>query len=140
MRAVLALVLFGLVALALGGVFDDGPTCSGNYLTTRTYDGTCNNLEDTDLGASEEFYRRGPEGAQYGAYNQPIGYPQRPIERVASNKIARADPSMRDSIPHSLFATQFGQFINHDFENNRFVSPNGLDYPDQLLVPETNDE
>jgi len=126
--AVVALFCIGTIA---------GQTCSGPLLNLRTYDGTCNNLVDPSAGSSGEFYRRGPEGAAYGPGNTPIN---RGVERVISNKIARADPSLRDSIRHSLFATQFGQFVNHDLDNNLFVDPNSISYPDALSVPETNDE
>mgnify|MGYP002388839138 FL=1 len=134
-RSALAWVL----SFVLLADFAVGQSCySSTYQNTRTYDGTCNNQFDTDLGSSGEFYRRGPEGAAYGPGNTPIN---RGIERVISNKIARADPSARDAIPHSLFATQFGQFVNHDLDNNLFVDPNSAtDYPDILEVPETNDE
>jgi len=121
---------------------DDGDGNSWACLTNpyRTVDGSCNNIFSPTLGKAGNFYRRGPDGAQYGANNAPITYPQRPYERVVSNAIARADPSVLDTdVPHTLFATLFGQFINHDLENNAFVDPGLLSYPDMLAVPEYTD-
>jgi len=112
-----------------------------NWFTSyRSLDGSCNNLFSPSLGAAGSFYRRGPDGAQYAANNGPITYPQRPYERVISNAICRADPSLLDNdIPHSLFATMFGQFVNHDLENNGFVDPTTLNYPDEIAVPQFDD-
>jgi len=103
----------------------------------RALDGSCNNEDDPDLGSAGQFYRRGPEGAEYGPGNTPVSF--RPIERVVSNKVARDDPALVDPIPHSLFATQFGQFINHDIDNNAFDEPYNTNYPDGITIPEKDD-
>jgi len=112
-------------------------TGCANYLFTRTLDGSCNNLFDANHGVAGSFYRRGHEGAEYNPDNTPVS--NRPIERVISNKIARPNPALRDSIRHSLFATQFGQFVNHDLNNNRFQDPDSINYPDKLSIPELDD-
>ncbi len=84
----------------------------------RSLDGTCNNLLFPNRGASMQFYRRGREGAEY-ADNVSLKVTDRPNERSISNVIgAQAQPPLVDPIPHSMMAVMFGQFINHDFEDN----------------------
>jgi len=131
-KLAIVLVLLACLLVALSHQYD----CS-SHLTLRTLDGSCNNLFDAKLGSAGRFYRRGHEGAEYNPDGTPIT--NRPIERVVSNKIARANPSLRDSIRHSLFSTQFGQFVNHDLENNRFTNPESSDYPEKLVVPDKDD-
>lgn len=103
----------------------------------RTHDGTCNNLIFRDLGSVGQFFRRGFEGAEYERDGSPVT--DRPVERVVSNRVSRNDPALEDEIPHSMFATQFAQFINHDLNNNGFDDPETLSYTDVLQVPELDD-
>jgi len=103
--------------------------CTG--LVDRSLDGSCNNLLSPSLGQSGEFYRRGDEGAEYNADNTPVT--NRPAERVISNRICRDNPSLLDPIRHSILATQFGQFVNHDLNNNAFQNPQSLTYPSHLV-------
>lgn len=92
-------------------------TCSAS--DPQSIDGTCNNLANPQFGASFTTYRRGPEGAEFLAGGvSPVD--DRPDPRVVSNRLGAEDPASpaEDEIPHNMLAVMFGQFINHDFENN----------------------
>jgi len=80
-------------------------------------DGSCNNLENPLWGSAFTVYKRGSEGAEYED-GIKMKVQDRPNERDISNSISVDHPSVIDSIPHNMFAVIFGQFINHDFENN----------------------
>ncbi|KAL3907318.1 MAG: hypothetical protein SGILL_008924, partial [Bacillariaceae sp.] len=86
---------------------------------SQTLDGTCNNLLDQTLGAAFTPFRRGSEGAEYED-NVSTPVTSRPGPREISNKVGNEDVSTAgvDPIPHNMMAVMFGQFINHDFENN----------------------
>ena len=135
-NAALLGTILGLLLLVSVTEQTSGTDCS-QWLTYRTLDGRCNNLLDPLHGAAGRVMRRGPEGAEYNSDGTPRT--DLPIERVVSNKIARPNPTLRDSIRHSLFATQFGQFVNHDIALNRFENPESDDYPVKLDIPDKDD-
>jgi len=108
-------------------------------LLYRTYEGSCNNLFFPNSGKAGIFYSRGAEGAEFAdGVSQPVS--NRPNERVISNAISRDDPNQNDAIPHSLFSTQFGQFVNHDLDNNRLINSSDLSFANEISVPELDDD
>lgn len=117
MAARLALLL--LVALSIGCCcVATPPTCNPSY-PYRSYDGTCNNLLDTGMGSAGRFFTRGIEGAEFeDGVSLPFNS-TRPNVRVVSNALCRTNPDRVDHNRHSMFSSHFGQFVNHDIEDNR---------------------
>lgn len=114
-------------------------TC--NVDAPQSVDGSCNNLANPLLGASFTAYRRGPEGAQYEDGVQ-IPVQSRPEPRAISNAVGKEDTAtaQEDPIPHNMMAVMFGQFINHDFNNNDMVELFTRTFEEDLLISDPNDE
>ncbi|RUS32697.1 heme peroxidase, partial [Jimgerdemannia flammicorona] len=106
--------------------------CGFDTLFIRTIDGSCNNLQVPTWGKAGNYYSRGPEGAQY-ARGTSSGHWQTVDSRVISNAVAAngqppngvgssfGDEVLSD-LPVSLMGVYFGQFINHDMENNKVTA------------------
>lgn len=125
------LALFSLFAFASATFLP----CTFDEIAHGSIDGRCNNLLFPSWGTVDSFYKTGPEGTeQYPWQDVPQVSPlptyanasllpppgPRPRARIVSNAMGvRANPLEDDPINHALFATSFGQFINHDLEDNR---------------------
>lgn len=122
-------------------------TCPPLSLRFRTLDGSCNNVFFKEWGKTETFFRVGQEGLEaYPWAHVPKVDPMptyadlstlpsdgpRGNARNISNLLCTRDGDELDeidSINHSMFSVMFGQFVNHDLENNQFVesdNPNGF--------------
>ena len=135
--------LLSYLLLATATTTDASQTC--NPADPQSIDGTCNNLGNPTFGAAFTVYRRGLEGAEY--LNDGVSpVSNRPNPRDVSNRLGAEDPdsTAEDAIPHNMLAVMFGQFINHDFENNDkkdlFVTKqeNPLVFAQDLIVPDTD--
>jgi len=105
-RRPLLLVFFSLPALfAMAQTID-----VQNY---RTYDGTQNNLTNTDWGAAgTNLLLSGPVGYE-NLIDDPAG-PDRPNPRVLSNTLFAQDGILSEPMNLSDFTWVWGQFIDHD--------------------------
>lgn len=106
------------IFLASKGSFTlaNGISCNAN--DPQSVDGTCNNVANPTNGAEFTSYRRGPEGTEY---EDGVKVPAvRANARTISNRVGAevAATAGEDPIPHNMLAVLFGQFINHDFEDN----------------------
>jgi len=95
-------------------------TCTGEYMSIRTFDGTCNNLANVDAGSADSIMIRGREGFAYADTTAPFKtgvQADRPNLREVSNRILKAPTSPKDRKTCnrlSLFHSMFGQFLTHD--------------------------
>lgn len=83
----------------------------------RTYDGTSNNVENPDWGATFiHLQRLAPNGYADGVAS--LAGPARPSARIVSNQIVNQDDgvSLPNSANGSDFIWQWGQFIDHDLD------------------------
>lgn len=116
----------------------------------RTIDGSCNNLLFKNWGQAGTLYAEGPEGRElYEAqrnfqsteptevlYKDQDSLPDydgpRGNARNISNKLCtrtdEEEENVVDEVNHSMFSNIFGQFVNHDLENNRMVNASSRDY------------
>ena len=79
----------------------------------RTYDGTQNNLTNSDWGAAgTNLLLSGPVGYE-NLINTPAG-PNRPNPRVASNSLFAQDGLLNEPLSISDFCWVYGQFLDHD--------------------------
>jgi len=113
LKSVIALIY--LLPLCFGFLFCDP------FASYRSLDGSCNNLLFPHAGQAGGFLSRGREGAEY-ADGISVPVTNRPNERLISNTVGVDDPSKLDNLNHTMFAVMFGQFINHDLQNNRFLA------------------
>ncbi|CAG8458196.1 5008_t:CDS:2 [Cetraspora pellucida] len=102
-------------------------TCNGTDLDIRTYDGTCNNIENSNWGTQNRIFDRGNFTAFYK--DNFTGEPAIKIDsRMISNMLCDSgqesvfsgSPLTDDilsSTRKSIFEIFFGQFINHDLED-----------------------
>lgn len=97
----------------------------------RTYDGTHNNLNNTDWGASFEHLQRFA-AVDYADGISSLAGPDRPSARVVSNGVA--DQPEGTSLPNTVngtdFVWQWGQFIDHDLDLT-----DGAEESADILVP-----
>ncbi|VDP10005.1 unnamed protein product [Soboliphyme baturini] len=99
------------------------PTCSDICFHSkfRTYDGTCNNLQDTTRGASLTALKRLLPPAYENGFDMPIGWNKdflyhgfkKPNPRVVSMSVV-ASERITDDSQYSHMLMQWGQFIDHD--------------------------
>ena len=79
----------------------------------RTYDGTENNLTNTDWGAAGTNLRTFVDIGYENLIDEPAG-PNRPNPRVISNTLFAQDGILSDPMNLSDFCWVWGQFIDHD--------------------------
>jgi len=121
------------------------PFCSPSDLIYRSFDGKCNNIMNKNWGSTLSFYKNGPEGREaypwqdipepafedlptYAELDQLPSDGPRGNSRLVSAKLSyRNDTEVIDPINHSMFSVMFGQFLNHDFENNHLVDTHQID-------------
>jgi Animal haem peroxidase len=97
----------------------DDPSCQSFW---RSFDGTCNNLQNPILGKVDSLFVRGPEGFQFQADGKtPVRSPDLPNERVISNAIMNGGSTIvgQNSMGLSLWWTFWGQFVSHDLGINK---------------------
>lgn len=129
----LLIILFIIYNINTSWAFLD---CLKN-LNKRSYDGSCNNILLKDLGKRDTYFRHLPEGREkypwvhetrldplptYSElYKLPWDGPRGNPRDITNALTMRHDTERTDPLNHSMFSTIFGQFINHDMENNRMV-------------------
>ena len=79
----------------------------------RTFDGSGNNLQNTDWGATHTQLKRATSIA-YGDGISTPGGTTRPNPRIISNGLFAQDSLVNDPLNLSDFIWVFGQFIDHD--------------------------
>lgn len=98
----------------------------------RTYDGTNNNLTNTDWGATFEHLQRFA-AVDYADGVSSLAGPGRPSARAVSNGVA--DQPEGTSLPNAVngtdFVWQWGQFVDHDLDLT-----DGAEESADILVPE----
>ena len=86
-------------------------------IEVRTYDGSANNLANTDWGAAFEHLQRLAPNDYADGISQPAG-PNRASARVISNAVHNQDAG--ETVPNAFnasdFVWQWGQFIDHDVD------------------------
>lgn len=105
------------------------PVCSPNAVY-RTFDGSCNNLQNPLWGKSNRGQNRIVPNAfddgrdtprSKGCGNLPL-----PSPRHVSNMLHAAEPTMQNEPRLSLMVMQIGQFLAHDLVLTKLVTrPNG---------------
>ncbi len=81
----------------------------------RSYDGTGNNLADSELGSTDEQLLR-VAGSEYGdGISTPAGA-DRPSAREISNALSAQDGSLPNDRQLSAFIYAWGQFVDHDID------------------------
>lgn len=130
---VLALTLFVLC------IFNTGQSlCPPTSLLYRTLDGKCNNVLFENWGRALTYYKNGPEGREAYPWAQvpqvvpminysdvdslPTQGPRGNGRDISNAFCKRESDDEVDPNDHSMFAIFFGQFINHDMENNQMVN------------------
>ncbi len=100
-------------------------SCSGNDLILRTYDGTCNNLDEPDWGSTGVHLLRTAPAAYADGISAPVvGSPARPSPRLISNAAVAMPVDLERNERHmSDFIYVFGQFIDHDLDLTPNASP-----------------
>lgn len=103
-----------------------------NSREVRTYDGTNNNLDNPNWGATfEHLQRLAP--ADYADGVSDLAGPDRPSARAVSNGVADQIEGL--SLPNSVngtdFVWQWGQFVDHDLDLT-----DGAEESADILVPE----
>src|SRR6478735_437963 len=86
----------------------------------RALDGRGNNAVDPERGAAPGLMSRGPEGADYAdGLRRPM---DRGNERTISRRLFLAGPELehRERPELNMISVLFGQFLNHDLEDNHF--------------------
>ncbi len=98
----------------------------------RTYDGSNNNVDNPDWGATFEHLQR-LGAADYADGISTLAGPNRPSARAVSNGVS--DQVEGTSIPNTVngtdFVWQWGQFIDHDLDLT-----DGAEESADILVPE----
>ncbi|MBX2870562.1 MAG: hypothetical protein KTR30_00625 [Saprospiraceae bacterium] len=111
-RLLLSFTLVSLSLFAFGQVTD-----TDNY---RTYDGSSNNLVETDWGAVGTNLLRLVPVAYVDSISAPAG-PDRTNPRTISNSLFAQDSPINDPLSLSDFCWVFGQFLDHDLG----ITPDG---------------
>lgn len=103
------------------------PNCSRNmcyHMKYRTLDGTCNNLEHANWGASLTGFRRILKPIYENGFSTPIGwerdrlyngYPKPGARLVSTEIISTKEITQDDQITHMVM--QWGQFLDHDLDH-----------------------
>ncbi|TMS40188.1 hypothetical protein L596_006599 [Steinernema carpocapsae] len=95
--------------------------CSENmcyHAKYRTFDGSCNNLNNSLWGASFMPFLRLLEPNYDDGVNAPVGSRKRhlPNAREVTNHLLRTPATF--SVPANAMLMQFGQFLSHDMTSN----------------------
>ncbi|XP_022102574.1 peroxidasin homolog isoform X3 [Acanthaster planci] len=89
----------------------------------RTHDGTCNNLQNPEWGASLTPFRRLLKPIYENGFNTPVGwnqshlyngYPKPSVRKVSLEVMSTA--TITDSEKYSHMLMQWGQFLDHDMD------------------------
>ncbi|XP_071807106.1 peroxidasin homolog isoform X2 [Asterias amurensis] len=89
----------------------------------RTHDGTCNNLQNPEWGASLTPFRRLLKPIYENGFNTPVGwnqshlyngYPKPSVRKVSLEVMSTATISNHDKFSHMVM--QWGQFLDHDMD------------------------
>lgn len=135
------------------------PFCPPTALLYRTVDGSCNNVLFKDWGKSQTFFKVGSEGLEPYPWanvpkiepiptiadleSLPSDGPRGNARNISNTLCTRQGDELTtiDPINHSMFSVMFGQFVNHDFENNQLVGADENDSPSPLVsyVKDLND-
>jgi len=114
-------------------------------LLYRTVDGECNNVLFPDWGRALEYYSNGPEGREAYPWQTVPQFPRGEVPTYAeldqlpssgprgnardiSNALCIREVDDIDPINHSMLSVMFGQFLNHDMENNQMVNASSRDH------------
>uniref|UniRef100_A0A915ILR4 Ig-like domain-containing protein n=1 Tax=Romanomermis culicivorax TaxID=13658 RepID=A0A915ILR4_ROMCU len=89
----------------------------------RTYDGTCNNLQNPTSGSSYTAFKRLVPPIYENGFDQPVGWSRRklyhgfpkPNPRRVVNEVV-ASRGVTDDPNHSHMLMQWGQFLDHDLD------------------------
>jgi len=105
--------LAAFVSVASFGVLATEVECDTQYLTQRTFDGSCNNLENPSWGSVGSYLEHQREGAEYAAdgVSNSIDVNARTISNVLMK--SDGDPVLSKS-GSTIMSTFFGQFLTHD--------------------------
>jgi peroxidase len=98
--------------------------CSQRCLKYRTFDGTCNNLENSRLGSANTALRRLLPAEYQNGFSTPRGWNKSqlyngfmlPNARDVTTKIITTKTVTNDS-KFSLMLMQWGQFLDHDISH-----------------------
>ncbi|MEZ5041742.1 MAG: peroxidase family protein [Saprospiraceae bacterium] len=120
-RLLLSFILVGLSFFANAQILD-----TDNY---RTYDGSFNNLNQTDWGAAGSNLLRLVPATFADGISTPTGE-NRPNPRTISNTLFSQENPINDPLNLSDFCWVFGQFIDHDLS----ITPDGAE-PAFIKVP-----
>ncbi|XP_038056702.1 peroxidasin homolog isoform X2 [Patiria miniata] len=89
----------------------------------RTHDGTCNNLQNPEWGASLTPFRRLLRPIYENGFNTPVGWnqshlynghPKPSVRKVSLEVMSTATVTNSDKFSHMLM--QWGQFLDHDMD------------------------
>jgi peroxidase len=98
------------------------PTSPPLSLTPRSYDGTGNNLKQTEWGSTgEDFLRRAP--AEYGDGISSLAGESRQSAREISNLVVDQNASEINNRQLTDIVWQWGQFIDHDLDLTLAANP-----------------
>ncbi len=104
----------------------------------RTIDGSSNNLQNTEWGASGTQLRSITTNSFNDGISSPGGI-NRPNPRIISNTIFAQDSLISDAMELSDFTWVFGQFIDHDVISTPSDATEdasiSVDFPDQHFNP-----
>ena len=103
-NTVLLVLLFASLTLATN------PACIG-LESVRSFDGSCNNLDNPTWGAVSALFLRGPEGVQFRPFNvtDPSQNP-----RSISNSVLSGTNGIKTDNCVNLLEVTFSQFVTHD--------------------------
>eukprot|EP01084_Bolivina_argentea_P086992 157184_1 len=137
-------VLFSNLDRIIDAASSSSSSSSQSEREYRSYSGVCNNKYRPMEGARHNIYSRGEEGAEYtldanGIYQSPVL--TRPNPRIISNSIGAASSETNGQGPLNGFGINllelfFGQFINHDLQNNDMQGPFDLNLSNLLNSPQ----
>lgn len=102
------------------------PNCTNMcfHMKYRSIDGTCNNLQNPNWGASLTGFRRILKPIYENGFSTPIGwtrgklyngYPKPSARLVSTSVISTNDTTPDDTITHMVM--QWGQFLDHDLDH-----------------------
>jgi len=103
-NTVLLVLVFASLTLATD------PACIG-LESVRSFDGTCNNLENPTWGAVNALFLRGPEGVEFRPFNlaDPTQNP-----RSISNSVLKGTNGIKTDNCVNQLGVTFSQFVTHD--------------------------
>ena len=97
----------------------------------RTYDGSFNNMSNTNWGAAHTHLLISGEDVAYDNFIDAPAGPNRPNPRRVSNSLFSQGAPLFDPFELSDFVWAFGQFVDHDFG----LTPDGTE-PMNIPVPQ----